>query len=176
MAGEFLMNLDTPEEGMQEMNVRPLGNGLFLSLTEADPFSRYRILCGDKFEAEERRDGTFRFTRIVEPFDVIHFEVNLGLHLLDPGVQNREQKAMAFNTLGNFMSHSYSTPVLTDFFREHKGAWSLFEIVQHYTLFLHVPLEKRDLFIQQLPTLCPGVKEIELKEVFSGFNGEGAAL
>ena len=175
MAGEFLMNLDTPEEGLQDMNGRPLGNGSFLSLAEADPFSHYRVLCGDKFEADKRSDGTFRLTRIVEPFDVIHFEVNLGLHLLDPGVQAREQKATAFKILGNYMSDSYGTPALTDFFREHKGAWSLFEFMQHYTLFLHVPLQKRDLFFQQLPTLCPGLKEDQLVEIFSGLNEEGAA-
>ena len=78
MADEFFMELDTPEEGTQEMKVRPLGNGLFLSLTEAEPLSRFQVLCGDKFEADKREDGTYLLRRIIEPFDVVHFEVRSG--------------------------------------------------------------------------------------------------
>ena len=60
MANEFLMELDTPEEGLMEMFVRPLSNGQFLSLTETDPFARFHVLCGDKFEADEVGDGVYK--------------------------------------------------------------------------------------------------------------------
>ena len=175
MTDEFSMELDTPEEGLQGMWVRPLGEGLFLSLAETDPFSRFYVLCGDKFEADELDDGTYKLRRIIEPFDVVHFEANLGLYLLDPRAQTREQKDEAFQRLGKMMDESYGTQALTDFFREHKGAWSLYEVIQHFTLFLHVPLAKRDLFFQQLPTLCPGLKEDDLKEILSGVNEEDVA-
>lgn len=175
MAGEFQMELDTPEEGMQEMTVRPLGNGMFLSLTETDPLARYRILCGDKFEADEQEGGIYRLRGLIEPFDAIHFEANLGLFLLDPGAKTRVQKDAAFKALGAMIDKCYGTQALTDFFQEHKGAWSLFEFMQHCTLFLHVPREKRNLFIQELPTLCPGLKANQLVEIFSGLNEESLA-
>ena len=175
MANEFLMELDTPEEGLMEMFVRPLSNGQFLSLTETDPFARFHVLCGDKFEADEVGDGVYKLRQIIEPFDVVHFEANLGLYLLDPRVQTKEQKDAAFAILGKMMDEAYGTQALTIFFREHKGAWSLFEFMQHYTLFLHIPLAKRESFIERLPTLCPGLKNTMLKEIFSGLNEEGMA-
>ena len=175
MSDEFSMELDTPEEGLQEMWVRPLGKGLYLSLTEAEPLSRFQVLCGDKFEADKREDGTYLLRRIIEPFDVVHFEVNLGFYLLDPRAQTREQKDEAFAELGKMMDEAYCTQALNDFIQEHKGAWSLFEFMQHYTLFLHIPLAKRESFIDQLPTLCPGLENTELKEIFSGLNEEGMA-
>lgn len=72
MADEFSMELDTPEEELQEMFVRPLSGGLFLSLTETNPFSRYRVFCGDKFKADEVGNGAYTLRRIIiKPFDVV---------------------------------------------------------------------------------------------------------
>lgn len=172
MTSEFVIILHTPAEGPQEMQVRDLGEGLFLSLEETDPFFGYRVLCGDRFEADALGDGHYQLRKIVQPYDVLHFEANLGLFMLNPGYKTREQRDEAFRQLGQMMDSNYATEALNDFLRKHRGGWSLFEFVQHFTLYLHVPVGVRELFFEQLPVLCPGLKNTELREIYSGLNAD----
>lgn len=169
---ETVIELITPDDEPAPMKVRLLGGDRYLCMQSNEFGSSYRLLAGDTFHANRLSENIYLFRDVEQPSAMLHFRVNLGWYLMDPSLADQPKSARdsAFAGLEDSLQQQYVTPALIEFLKAAKGGWEMDELIQCFTLFIHVPATHRETLMARIDELCPGLKLSELEEIASGVD------